>query len=297
MFSPTQSGGGETHVFSGEARQRSSSLKENLDVCEGDRGGSCRFQSPSLFLFPNPPALVCGGGSRNRRALFSSVRRRCLLGLLGLLQFLSSLRANSKILGEARSAEFGRRQAPAEKPNRSTTAAAEAEAGGRENFIRAEKRQQKVDVFAHPKWGGETHVFSGEARQRSSSLKENLDVCEGDRGGSCRFQSPSLFLFPNPPALVCGGGSRNRRALFSSVRRRCLLGLLGLLQFLSSLRANSKILGEARSAEFSSARRQLKNQIWRSQPPTQRGRVIERLFLSSRETAAESSRLLHVVPM
>ena len=189
--------GGETHVFSGEARQRSSSLKENLDVREGDRGGSCRYQSPSLFLFPNPPALVCGGGSRNRRALFSSVRRRCLLGLLGLLQFLSSLRANSKILGEARSAEFGRRQAPAEKPNRSITAAAEAEAGGREIFIRAEKRQQKVDVFAHPKWGGETHVFSGEARQRSSSLKENLDVREGDRGGSCRYQSPSLFLFPS----------------------------------------------------------------------------------------------------
>ena len=56
---------------------------------------------------------------------------------------------------------------------------------------------EKIDVFAHPTWGGETHVFSGEARQRSSSLKENLDVCEGDRGGSCRFQSPSLFLFPS----------------------------------------------------------------------------------------------------
>ena len=54
---------------------------------------------------------------------------------------------------------------------------------------------EKIDVFAHPKWGGETHVFSGEARQRSSSLKENLDVREGDRGGSCRYQSPSLFLF------------------------------------------------------------------------------------------------------
>ena len=54
---------------------------------------------------------------------------------------------------------------------------------------------KKIDVFAHPKWGGETHVFSGEARQRSSSLKENSDVCEGDRGGSCRYQSPSLFLF------------------------------------------------------------------------------------------------------
>ena len=134
MFSPPKVGGRNTCVF-----WRGTSAiflsQGNFDVCEGDRGGSCRFQSPSLFLFPNPPALVCGGGSRNRRALFSSDRRRCLLGLLGLLQFLSSLRANSKILGEARSAEFGRRQAPAEKPNRSTTAAAEAAAGGREIFI------------------------------------------------------------------------------------------------------------------------------------------------------------------
>ena len=52
MFSPTQ-GGGETHVFSGEARQRSSSPRRNIDVREGDRGGSCRLQSPPLFfLFP-----------------------------------------------------------------------------------------------------------------------------------------------------------------------------------------------------------------------------------------------------
>ena len=48
------------------------------------------------------------------------------------------------------------------------------------------------------------------------SQGENIDVREGDRGGSCRYQSPSLFLFPNPPALVCGGGSRNRRALFQA---------------------------------------------------------------------------------
>ena len=59
------------------------------------------------------------------------------------------------------------------------------------------KKKSNHFTIAHPKWGGETHVFSGEARQRSSSLKENSDVCEGDRGGSCRYQSPSLFLFPS----------------------------------------------------------------------------------------------------
>ena len=171
-------------------------FKEKVGDRTEDRGGSCRFPSPSFFLFPNPPALVCGGAAETAGRWFKRPAA-VPFGFLGLLQFLSSLRANSKILGEARSAEFGRRQAPAEKPNRSTTAAAEAEAGGREIFTRAEKRQQKVDVFAHPKWGGETHVFSGEARQRSSSLKENLDVREGDRGGSCRYQSPSLFLFPS----------------------------------------------------------------------------------------------------
>ena len=202
-------------------------------MCEGDRGGSCRFQSPSLFLFPNPPALVCGGGSRNRRALFSSDRRRCLLGLLGLLQFLSSLRANSKILGEARSAEFGRRQAPAEKPNRSITAAAEAAAGGREIFIRAEKRQQKVDVFAYPRGGRNTCVF-----WRGTSaiflLKEKISTCVREIGAAvCRFQPPPLFLFPNPPALVWGGGSRNGRPPGAVFKRPAAVpfGSLGLLQF------------------------------------------------------------------
>ena len=44
--------------------------------------------------------------------------------------------------GHWAAAGFGRRQAPAEKPNRSITVAAESAAGGREIFIRAEKRQQ-----------------------------------------------------------------------------------------------------------------------------------------------------------
>ena len=57
-----------------------------------------------------------------------------------------------------------------------------------------EASRRKIDVFALPKWGGETHLFSGKGRQRSSS-QGNFDVCEGDRGGSCRFQSPSSFFF------------------------------------------------------------------------------------------------------
>ena len=139
--------------------------------------------------------------------------------------------ANSTILGEARSAEFGRRLAPAEKPNMSIMASAPAAAGDREIFIRAEKRQHKVDVFDPPKWGGETHVFSGEARQRSSSSRRNFDVREGDRGGSCRFKSPLLFLFPNPPALVFDGEAAETAGRCFQRPAAMPLGFLGLLQF------------------------------------------------------------------
>ena len=90
------------------------------------------------------------------------------LGLLGLLQYLSSLRANSKILGETCSAEFDRRPAPAEKTNRSITPSAPAAAGDREIFYEQRNGSRKL-MFSPTQGGGETHVFSGEARQRSFS--------------------------------------------------------------------------------------------------------------------------------
>ena len=109
MFLPTQSGGGETHVFSGEARQRSSSLKENLDVREGDRGGSCRFQSPSLFLFPNPPALVCGGAAGTAGRCFKRPAA-VPFGSFGSSAVLKLAQGKQQNLG--RSAQRGVWQAP-----------------------------------------------------------------------------------------------------------------------------------------------------------------------------------------
>ena len=124
--------GGETHVFSGEARQRSSSARRKSRRVVGRSGRQLPLSVPSPLSFPQP-TRPCFVGAPKPPAAVSSDRRRCLLGLLGLLQFfLSTLTANSKILGEACSAEFSRRSsAPAEKPNMAIAASAPAEAGDR----------------------------------------------------------------------------------------------------------------------------------------------------------------------
>ena len=63
----------------------------------------------------------------------------------------------------------------------------------------------------------ERELYFNKQKFRDLPLKENFDVCEGDRGGSCRFQSPSLFLFPSvgwhghwaaPERLHPGGRAR-----------------------------------------------------------------------------------------
>ena len=135
--------------------------------------------------------------------------------MFGSSAVLSSLRANRTFLGEARSAEFGRCPAPAEKPNRSITASAPAAAGDREIFLRAEKRQQKVGVFAYPRGGRNTCVF-----WRGTSaiflLKNKISTCVREIGAASAACSPlSSFFFPTLPPLF-GGGRRNRRALFQA---------------------------------------------------------------------------------
>ena len=72
MFSPSQSGGAKHMCFLGEARQRSSSLKE-ISTCVREIGAAAAASSPlPSFFFPTLPPLFVVGAAETAGRCFQA---------------------------------------------------------------------------------------------------------------------------------------------------------------------------------------------------------------------------------
>ena len=151
--------------------------------------------------------------------------------------------------------------------------------------------------------GRNTYVFWRGTSAIDLPPQGNFDVREGDRGGSCRFQSPSLFLFPNPPALVCGGGGAAETAGRCFKRPAAVPFGFWVFWVFCSFKARSgqtaKSWAKRAARSLAGARRRLRNQIDPKGPTfsflnysiTVAAEVAagdRDFFYTSRETAAES---------
>ena len=123
-----------------------------------------------------------------------------------------------------------------------------------------------------------------EGRERSKTKRGRVSCAQSQGFHVCNHAVASK---PRPeraaatPACVTMSSfwSKKPPGAVSSDRRRCLLGLLGLMQFKARSGKTPKSWARRAAWSFTGARRRLKTQIARSRPPPQRRRVIERFFL------------------